>query len=233
MRLRTPFTPFELLSESISLALRRLLFSWVPTRLPLLLLGSDALIVCHCWKSLALLPISIGQGFDISEVQRSPDLFDNPAYASYTFSGGRNYVDFLTVEHKNSLFLSYNSTTGGAITTDNIVTVTNANVHFFQQQVQQYYHPTSQYLLARYSMVSRRSHVPYIYRHQRVRCHTVASMYRALTCLMVVIFLKKMIPPRSAYQPYSKHTQGILMSCIYQAFATFSSSTFRLLIVLY
>ena len=60
--------------------------------------------------------------------------FDDPACASYTLTGGGNHVDFLIVRHNNSLFLFYNSTRGRVINTDDIVIVTNVNVHPFQQQ---------------------------------------------------------------------------------------------------
>lgn len=159
------------------------------------LLGSDALIICRCWNFLALLLLSIGHvsytktGFDISVVQQSLNPFDNPTYAPYTFSGGWNHVDFLAVEHNNLLILYYNFTKGRVIKTDDIVPVTNANVHSFhqQQQMQDYYQPTNSSLLASYTVVSRRDHVPCVYWHQRVRCHAVASMYKTRIYPKVVI----------------------------------------------
>ena len=64
----------------------------------------------------------------------------NPVYPSHTFSGGPNYIDFLTFEHNNSLVLSYNFAMGGATISDGIV-ATEPYIHTLQQQVEQYYQP--------------------------------------------------------------------------------------------
>ncbi|MCJ1458624.1 hypothetical protein MMC28_008998 [Mycoblastus sanguinarius] len=82
-------------------------------------------------------------GFRITGAQPSPDdSLGNPAYGSYVpFTGGPNYIDFLTTEHNNSLVLSYNFAFGGATITDSIVPTSDPTINTFQQQVENYYQP--------------------------------------------------------------------------------------------
>lgn len=81
-------------------------------------------------------------GFDINGTQPSPNNpLGNPAYPSYTLSGGPNYIDFLTVKYNHSLVLSYNFAMSGATISDTIVAAVSPDIHTFQQQVEQYYKP--------------------------------------------------------------------------------------------
>ena len=87
-------------------------------------------------------------GFEITGTQPSPSApLGNPAYGlaeSYPYrgdwSGGPNYIDFLTTTYNTSLVLNYNFAYGGA-TISNSVVPSASNIHTLQQQIENYFAP--------------------------------------------------------------------------------------------
>ena len=79
--------------------------------------------------------------FDITGQQPSSAYaLGNPAEGTITFSGGPVYPELLTTTYNNSLVLTYDFAYGGATITDSLV-ANSAQIHSFEEQVEQYYEP--------------------------------------------------------------------------------------------
>lgn len=80
--------------------------------------------------------------FNINADQPSPsNPMGNPALGQGTWSGGPNYVGYLTTKYNYTTVLAYDFAFAGATITDSQVPVTDPSIHTFEQQVEQDFEP--------------------------------------------------------------------------------------------